>query len=91
MELIASLKQYPERKYALQFNVTLSNIEIQCSPSTTRFDVGAPDLSFQVMYTKKTDYKKTLTLVFEALAFDQLGKETDFPPFVKFDEKTQAY
>ena len=50
MELIATLSRYPDIKYAQQFNVTLSTLNVQCSPQTTNYEVGA-ELSIKVSYS----------------------------------------
>lgn len=46
MELFAALTKYPGSNYTQPFNVTLSDLIVQCSPQTLTYSLGAPDLSF---------------------------------------------
>ena len=50
MELVATLSRYPDIKYVQTFNVTLSTLNVQCSPQTMNYEVGE-ELSMRVSYS----------------------------------------
>ena len=50
MELVATLSRNPDIKYVQQFNVTLNTLNVQCSPQTMNYELGA-ELSMQVFYS----------------------------------------
>ena len=91
MELVATLSRNPDIKYVQQFNVTLNTLNVQCSPQTMNYELGA-ELSMQVFYSIQTQYTKKLTPIFSSVSIDDKGNEMKgLPPFVKFIEDSKTF
>ena len=63
-----------------------------CSPQTTTYEVGSPDLFMQVFYSIQTDYTKKLTPVFTPISINALGVEQDeLKSFLRYEKESNTF